>query len=483
MIDTAVGLARADEKLLGVRLGREGDGFRLLARQQGDMAQTSWQAMCRELCATDAGEDSGVRKTPAVIGFDTSSVTFYRITAPIVPDEQMSELVRLQTESLLPLPLEQVQFAWRTGPQQDGKAPVTIVAARTARLERFVEQIAACRCEKVVLDAEAVVTAWRELFAGDDGNSVVVHIGRANTHVCFAERGRLAFAVTTDIGREDLSGGAEDAGQNLERLAQDIQSALDVFAGAAGGELPIFVLSDGSQAIGETVASLRRLHLNAREATLQRRVLRAETDISDPEVCEYVICIGLAIMAMQEDGRELGIFDKVYTSGAEPKKTRRLLSLKWSGALAASVLLVFLAVLYMLDVAELRRLKRNAQELQADTSFDAVVRSQSARKVIAARRFDSLDLLGSINAARPEGVLLNSVTYKKGQPVSITGEAPGPEKLYEFQEALQKGSGLSAVRLLNATFDEKAKKHKFTMSFNYKGFSKKQQSSLYKKTI
>ena len=76
-----------------------------------------------------------------IIGFDSSRAAFYRIMVPPVREDQMPSLVRMQAETLLPLPLEQMEMAWRQGAEKEGKSAVTITAARSIQMEKFFQGV------------------------------------------------------------------------------------------------------------------------------------------------------------------------------------------------------------------------------------------------------------------------------------------------------------------------------------------------------
>ena len=71
------------------------------------------------------------------------------------------------------------------------------------------------------------------------------------------------------------------------------------------------------------------------------------------------------------------------------------------------------------------------------------------------------------------GIMLDSVDFKKGRPVTISGQAPGTDQLYKFQATLLNKKGITKVIIQNTAKDSKTKKLKFTMTFHYKNFTKR----------
>jgi hypothetical protein len=85
---------------------------------------------------------------------------------------------------------------------------------------------------------------------------------------------------------------------------------------------------------------------------------------------------------------------------------------------------------------------------------------------------DILKLLTRINSVQADGVLLNSIDYKKDKPITIVGDAPGNDQLYKFQKALSELQGVSNVVQQSAAEDARTKKLKFTIKFDYKSMGR-----------
>jgi hypothetical protein len=96
-------------------------------------------------------------------------------------------------------------------------------------------------------------------------------------------------------------------------------------------------------------------------------------------------------------------------------------------------------------------------------------------KTVARYRPDVLQLLADIHAGPNDGIVLDSLHFKKGQVVTVTGQAGNMEQVWKFEASLrgQRQKGIDTVTLANQVVDAKTKKIKFTMTFTYKTFSKK----------
>jgi hypothetical protein len=83
-----------------------------------------------------------------------------------------------------------------------------------------------------------------------------------------------------------------------------------------------------------------------------------------------------------------------------------------------------------------------------------------------------LDLLKLVNKSGDRGIKLNSLQFKKGQLVTISGETGNNDQLRDFEKNLQDKKGIEEVNCTPTT-DSKGKKITFKMTFHYKNFTKK----------
>lgn len=151
----------------------------------------------------DARRKGSRRDAAAVIGLDSTAVAFYRISAPAVSEEETAAIVRMQAESLLPLPPEQIEVAWRTSPSTNGQVDVTIAAARCDHLERFADGIRDFRPQSVLLSCEGTAQAWQSLFSEREEQAAVMSIGDQHTQICLVQAGRVVHAAVVDVGMSD----------------------------------------------------------------------------------------------------------------------------------------------------------------------------------------------------------------------------------------------------------------------------------------
>jgi hypothetical protein len=419
-----------------------------------------------------------------VVGFDAAGVAFYHLGLPAVNRDEIKSMVRMQAETLLPLPADQMEFSWRIGRTQNDQVAVTVAASRKEYLKSFIENVRGLNPSKILLDCEGAVKAWKELFGGNEQDAVVVNLTAANAQICLAEEGRLSNAIILDIGVEDflkvtdktsVKDDENRPGQTevTERFIFDIKSAMQAFEYKEAAELPIFVLSDGSKTLKMIIACLKSAGLNVKAALPQIQKLRTESDFGIEQLYEYRVPIGLSLMALDSHADSFNLFEHLYKPAGARGRDHGIHSLKGAGAIAVIALVVFFVVSYAIDVISPGTIEKHLKKADTGADIDLLMQRQNLIKVVATERPDLLGLLKQISESGSNDVKLESFHFKKGQLVSITGQVQSPDQLYKFQEALMSKSGVKDVKILNPSRDNKTKRLKFTMTFHYKNFTSK----------
>jgi len=419
------------------------------------------------------GPDKAQRKhTTSIIGLDPTGVAFYQIHAPAVGEEETASIVRMQAESLLPLPAEQIEVAWRTRPSTNGKVNITLAAARKEYLQRFAGSVREFRPSRILLSCEGMVRAWRSFFADAERQALLVSIGAENTQVCLVQDGLVTHAAVLGMGTIDLTrpDDPEESAEMTGRFAQDLRVVLGSFGWEESSGWPVLVLSDGGEAIDHIVQSLNATGLQARVTTPRARDLRLPPGFEMRDVYEYRVPLGLALAALDTPATALDLFTHISELQDQQKTKANWYALVLAGAVAAVMLIALVVTWRTVDVALARRLNQQV----TDPNFEAARQHQALIKTVARYRADILQLLADLNAVPGDGIILDTLHFKKGQAVTITGQAGNAEQMYKLQTGLLKQKGVSNVEISNSATDPKTKKIKFTMTFHYKNFTKKE---------
>ena len=196
--------------------------------------------------------------------------------------------------------------------------------------------------------------------------------------------------------------------------------------------------------------------------------LTAQMELNAEDVYEYRVPIGLALLAIEADGKELNIFEHLYRPAAEEEKIRLLRSPKVTGPIAAVMLVLLVTVLYAIDVVNDKRLARLVEKVNVEQFTDR----QRLISTVALHRPDLLRLLSIVNSTEHDGIVLSSIHFKKGQPVTIKGEANNVENFWKFQKSLRSKKGIKEPLIENETPKDENKRE-FTITFHYGRFTQK----------
>lgn len=460
--ESVIAIAKTDGKLKAVELRKINGSFEVLWSKSSKEGNLDWQAFAAEcglsIESTTQPETSSNKN--AVVGYDSTGTAFYQVSIPAVEEREMDAIVKLQAESRLPLPSDQMELAWRINRTDDKQLNITIAAARKQQVKGFIQKVLGFKPGKILLDCEAIVQTWKEVFSGDEKNAVIINAGAHNTQVCLIENTKLCNAVALDTGIEDFEKDeAEEESEITERFIQDMRSVVDLFDSKKSEELPVIVLSDDSKIYNSLISSLRSAGLNARASLPKANLLKNKLQARD--IYEYRIPIGLALMTLDTDFNELNLFERMYKPDGEGEKKHWLYSPKISGSIAAAMLILFVLVFFTIDIAKPGVIEKTFDESSSEIDFNVLLEKQTLLKTISKQRPDLLKLLSQITESGQSnqdgqrgrgrstmgmnGIQLDSFHFKKGNKITITGQASGNDELYAFQDNLLSNPDITDV--------------------------------------
>ncbi len=484
---SVIAITQEDGVFKAVSLSKESGSLNLVWTKSCAVDRMDWPAFIAECLPESGGEDrkaAGLHGT-IVVGFNSIGVVFYRLEIPAVREDEIERIIRLQTESKLPLPAEQIEMAYRTAAVRNGQAKVTVAAVKKENLQRFVEEVKFVEPEKILLDSEGLVKTWWSLFS--DGKStelaVVVSIARRSARICLVEGGRLSNAAIIDMGTEDLTEqiGSPMDSSAVDRFMQDIRSVFELFGFADERKVPVYVfvksVSDKAdkkgvrefEIIRNIASALASAGFNATLCDFRFPVSNYLLSTDDNEcLYEYRVPIGLGLMSLDSD-EELALFESLYRPASAEKKKHWLYSLKAACSVTIMMLILSFIVFYLFDTAQLAHLN----ELKTRVDYGSLKAKHNLMEIVAAQRPDVLELLSKLSSVEANGIMLSNIDFKTGQAVKIKGTAGNAEQLYKFQENLLADEDFKDVKIQSPQQDEKSKKLNFTMIFNYKNYSQR----------
>ena len=455
-----IAAAKDDETFRAVALRKHNGQVELLWGRHMAADRGTWSDFAAQ-CTLSA---NGARTS--VVGLDSTAVVFYKIGMPHVSKDEMAAIVHMQAESLLPLPPDQIEVAWRTMPSTNGSVDVTLAAARRNLVRRLADEVQPFAPNAILPACEGTAAAWHTVFSRQSHQALVVSIGMHSAQFCLVDDGVVVNAAVLDGGMASLTGESPVA---LDRFAHDASVLAESLGWKEDGSWPVVVMSDGSEHLDDVVARLNEVGLNATVSVPEAETLGLPSEFDATSIYEYRVPLGLALMTLDTPAHGLDLLENIV----ETRKQEKAKSTKLTTVLAAVVTVVMLAILlgtaYFIDVKANRRLTALVNE----PGFQQAKAHQTLLQHVARQRPDLLAFLTDLSAGENKGIVLDEFRFKKGQLASVTGRADNEERMWEYQANLLGQDSLRDVLISSQSPDSKTKKITFTMVFHYKNFTTK----------
>jgi len=455
--------------------------YEMLASDNGSTKDVTWKAFCQQSASLPADTISAKNGNSSIIaGFDSIFPAYYRITLPELTHPQTEAAIMMQAESLLPLPVDQMEITWRKNFVENGMVDITILAARKDQLQGIKRQCGECMPGKIILQAEAITKAWRTFYNSNDDQAVVIYIDQYYSYVCHCQSGRLIEGYNCDVGLRKLTGSNELNSNVAEQLSQDIYHCVERFAGKDKPLLSIYFITDQSDLIDQTINYLADSELDIipallKDKTFSSEIVEHEAMPAEEVLYQNLIPIGMAITSLDGDEETFNLFKQINKSDSDSNKKRKITPVKLAAGLMAALVLLAIGVSYYIDIAQLRKLDEYLQANKDKYNVVQLLNEKNTKVMIGAQRADILDLLVLVNSCDPKEIELDSLNCVKGQPVTLNARTKNKEKLYEFFQNLEKLEPIKKAGYTIRQTPSKNGKICFTFCFDYKLFAKKKK--------
>ncbi|NQV31913.1 MAG: hypothetical protein HQ515_04420 [Phycisphaeraceae bacterium] len=462
-------MAHQGRERRSVGLRRKGRSLELQHLEQAD----TWLALAKRAKVLDeSGRRLRVSHHDVVVGLDSVGVAFYRMTLPKVGTQETDAMVRMQTETRLPLGVDQMGLDWKTVDCNDSECTATVAAMR--KNSPGVTDVVALEPDHIILEADALVQMWRWGCNRETPNVLLMSCCEHYTVLCCVRDYQLVHASVLDLGLSDIvppdtvfeAMSPLNSGP-MEQFIRDLKSSMQQYHEEHPECPAVTLLTDGSDALQAIVQAMTQADLEVNEAMPNEAAFSGHIAFGVTELYAWRVPIGLALCALNEHPSHYELF-KDLCGRLEKKQTSKVRPfLPWVAVCVAICLLI--GTLYTVDV------KRH-EKLTSLTNAPEVAQFQEEKayqSMVARQRANMLELINVVTSKEHKGIILDKFTYKKGQPLKIAGRADKSEPWYKFEEAMTNLKGVAQAKRDNLVLDEKGKKVKFGMSFHYKTYTRK----------
>lgn len=403
------------------------------------------------------------------IGFPSSSVSFSRFKVPYLKDGDLSGIVTMQAEARSPLPIDKIKYSWSLNDVENNQANITMTSVLRDNLSGFLTKVKNVSPDQIVIDCLGTFNATKELF-GVSSQSIIISIEPPACKLMFTNGNLLVDCKTLDMNVDNL----EQGGRFISKMfVQDFNSTLASLGFSSSLHPPILLLSDASDRMNSIANSLMSAGIDVKQVFVDKNKIAPGSSNSINDVYLYRTEIGLAIMALENSKSQFDIFEGIYAGKTLNSKKRWFMSLRWSAVAAAVLVVLFMLTFYLSDIAALKIYCSPLNAADPNANCSQLAARQKLLKTVALQRLNIVRFIDTISSVEHNGIVLNGINLKRHQQIKISGQAENDEQIYKFQEKLIDQKGINDVKIVNAQKDKKNGKMNFTISFNYKTFTRK----------
>ncbi|MBN2210086.1 MAG: PilN domain-containing protein [Sedimentisphaerales bacterium] len=406
-----------------------------------------------------------------VMNLPASCSLVHHFTVPVVANGALPALVAMQAETLLPLPPDRMVLSWRNDEMENGEIPITLVAGRRDYLEQLKQSAESCRDVNIISDYVAAAQACRTFYEPRLDDGVVILCRPQCTLVLQLHKGKMVRGTCLDYGLEELARDQQPHLSTLERLAQDVRNVWEKFNQQLENPISVHMPVE-DETTRQIAVFLRSTDILVKELHFRSGLVSAASDVSFVP-SQHLTSLGAAVAALNDSAEELCFHSPPQ---AVSSSSWRGVPPAWPVSLMVLVLiaLTYLLVAYRSDVARRDQLEHLFKQSAYATRLDTLTQKQQLRHFVAGQRPDVLDMLEHIQTVLPEEMLLDKITYRRGQRLRIEGHTKKPDDILAFQENLQKSSDFNNVQSESETFNAQKEYTTFILSCDYKYFTRKQ---------
>ncbi len=412
-----------------------------------------------EIAKLSGGKSNPEEDTMLVcVGADTTQTVFFPFKTPQVEGARLTAIIHGQAETLLPMALSQAAFTWRMV-KQDGATQDGYLAVVRKNYYQELCNVVPGRVESILPDAAGLVRGWAGVFESTPEKCALIQIRKHSCILAVSEAEKLVRAAAVDV--EDLS--------LTTVVAHDLTTVLDTME--LPKSTPVYITGEE-----EIAAALCRELAHGGRPVQRWRLSDAKISalgIRDKltEIRNRPETIGLAIAALDEQGLAYDFIRLPRTEELEDAVLDKK-GLVRSLIAAAIFLVLLLGGIYWTSARQLESIE---QALAADyhgTTGQAILARQQMRDQISRARPDMLEMLSTIGSCMDRDMLLDSISFKKGQPVRIAAKARSFEQVNAFHKKLQDQACFKDVKLISPTLDERRSQVQFTITLAYRNFNR-----------
>jgi len=396
--------------------------------------------------------------TLVCVGADTTQTVFFAFKAPLVEGAKLTAVIHAQAETLLPMPLSQAAFTWRMVKQDGATQDGCLAVVRKTYYQEMCNLVPG-RVASILPDAVGLVKGWAGVFESTTEKCVLIQIRKHSCILAVSEGEKLVRAAAVDV--EDLS--------LTTVVAHDLAAVMDTME--LPKSTPVYVTGEEeiAAALCRDLAQVGRPVQRWRLSDNKVTALQIRDKLT--EIRNHPETIGLAMAALDEQEPTYDFIRLPKPEAVDDAVVDKKILVRGLAAAAVFVVLL-LGAIYWTSARELEVIEQILSTEYHGTTGQAILARQQMRDRISKARPDMLEMLAAIGSCMDRDMLLDSISFKKGQPVRIAAKARSFEQVNAFHKKLQEQACFKDVKLISPTLDERRSQVQFTITLAYRNFTR-----------
>ncbi len=355
------------------------------------------------------------------------------IRLPATDRGELEQMLELQIDNLTPLPLEEIVYSFEPLEVVDGQSLLLVAIARKDAVNARVEALetAGLPPQIVSVDALAIFRALmkRNLLPQDDRYNTLIIFGATGVNMVVHARGVQVGVRSLMITEESLrSAGGRNALR--EEWQRTLMSAQAEHPGPSVGGVTFVTWGETTRPLAQELAG--------------------EWDVPAESITNGAAPTPALSLCLEGESNRTPL-NLLPDEWRERRHTARLrLQLVRAGIALAAVYVLALAVfVWRLEAS---RSRTNAIAREIKNRDGEYVKARQLRGELLAmqqqleQKYSVLEVLREVAAGMPETMKLNYFVYKKDGQVTIRGQAPSSQAIFDFIGRVKKSDLFSEVK-------------------------------------
>ena len=146
-----------------------------------------------------------IRGNRLVISIPENKVFIRIITIPLMEEKEASESVRFETESNIPISMDEVYFDWQVVQKREKEMDVLMVATPKKIIDNYLKAFSDAGYQIVAFEPKSISTGRSVIDSKNDQYFLVVDMGLENTNFAIYEKGFPIFTSSGSISGKILT--------------------------------------------------------------------------------------------------------------------------------------------------------------------------------------------------------------------------------------------------------------------------------------